>query len=91
MRYDPIHIPPYTSTYDPTSFGLGQGQNSDIEEKKSRRDYSGVPLVGARAVGPGALMIPSMRQWQGRLPAQVARIKTTPTTAVTQPNPSRKR
>ena len=89
MRYDPIPIPAYVSTYDPTSFGVGQGQNNDTEEKKSRRD-SGVPVVGARAVAPGTLMIPSMRQWQGRLPAQVARIKTTPTTAVTQPNPRKR-
>ena len=88
MRYD-IPIPAYISTYDPTSFGVGQGQNNDTEEKKSRRD-SGVPVVGARAVAPGTLMIPSMRQWQGRLPAQVARIKTTPTTAVTQPNPRKR-
>ena len=92
MRYDPIHIPAYTSTYDPTSFGLSQGQNSDTEEKKSRRDSShSVPLVGAaRAVSQGALMVPSMRQWQGRLPSQVARIKTTPTTAVTHPNPRKR-
>jgi len=89
MRYDPIHIPAYTSTYNPTSFGVDQGQNNDTEEKKTRRDSS-IPLVGARAVAPGTLMIPSMRQWQGRLPAQVARIKTTPTTAVTQPNPRKR-
>ena len=89
MLYDPIHIPAYTSTYDPASFGLGsQGQNSDTEATKNRRDS--VPLVGARAVGHGALMVPSMRQWQGRLPAQVARIKTTPTTAVTQSNPRKR-
>ena len=89
MRYDPIPLPAYISTYDPTSFGVGQGQNNDTEEKKSRRD-SGVPVVGARAVAPGTLMIPSMRQWQGRLPAQVARIKTTPTPAVTQSNPRKR-
>ena len=86
MRYDPIPLPAYVSTYDPTSFGAVQGQSSNNEEKKSRRN-SGVPLVGARSVSPGSLMIPSMRQWQGRLPDQVASIKTTPTTAVTQPNP----
>jgi hypothetical protein len=75
-RFDTtIDIPAYSGP--PDAFGTAADASAPLKPTSSSHG-----AVSARAVNPGALLAPSMRQWPGRLPAQVARIKTTPTTAV---------
>ena len=79
--FEPIVIPSYAAfsqgqTNKPNNASNSNNPNNPNNLNNQNTQGKGPPILFARNVGPGSLMVPSMRQ--GVLPPEISNLKTTP-------------